>query len=134
MWLGDEVGSRFVDALAQKAREGVRVYAIFDALANLSQPESFKEFPEGINTLRFRSFDSPVSALNPRNLHRTHRKILSVDGRVAFAGGFNIGKLFTRWRGTHFRLRGAQVHELERAFIGFLNVLGFFKLCTTPKY
>ena len=60
MWLDDEVGSRFVDALARKAREGVSVYAIFDELANLSQPESFKEFPDGINTLRFRALNNPM--------------------------------------------------------------------------
>ena len=121
MWLDDEVGRRFVDTLARKAREGVRVYAIFDELANLSQPSSFKDFPDEIHTLRFRSFSGPADALNPRTLHRDHRKILAVDGRVAFAGGFNIGELFTRWRGTHFRLRGPQVHELERTFIGFWN-------------
>ncbi|MGF1471772.1 MAG: phosphatidylserine/phosphatidylglycerophosphate/cardiolipin synthase family protein [Rubrobacteraceae bacterium] len=125
MWLDDKVGTRFVDALASKAREGVKVYAIFDELANLSEPSSFKNFPEEIHTLRFRSFSGPagvpLGALNPRNLHRNHRKILSVDGRVAFAGGFNIGELFIRWRGTHFRIRGDQVHELERTFVGFWN-------------
>ncbi len=121
MWLDDEVGRRFVDALARKAREGVRVYAIFDELANLGQPSSFKDFPGGIETLRFRSFSGPKDALNPRALHRTHRKILAVDGRVAFGGGFNIGEPFTRWRGTHFRVRGAQVREIERSFVGFWN-------------
>ncbi len=121
IWQDDEVGRRFVDTLARKAREGVAVYTIFDELANLGQPSSFKDFPEEIHTLRFRSFSNPADALNPRTLHRTHRKILAVDGRVAFAGGFNIGEHFTRWRGTHFRLRGAQVHELERTFIGFWN-------------
>lgn len=121
MWLDDRVGRRFVDALARKAREGVRVYVVFDELANLGRPSSFKDFPDGINTLRFRSFSGPKDALNPRILHRTHRKILSVDGRVAFGGGFNIGELFTRWRDTHFRLRGAQVHEMERSFVGFWN-------------
>lgn len=135
MWLNDEVGTRFVDALARKAREGVNVYAIFDELANLSQPESFKEFPAGINTLRFRSFDNParvIGVFNLRNVHRTHRKILSVDGRVAFAGGFNIGELFTRWRGTHFRIRGEQVHELERTFAGFWNTHRSEKLPGIP--
>ena len=124
MWLDDEVGRRFVDALARRAQEDVEVYAIFDELANLSQPESFKEFPAGINTLRFRPPDNPakvIGLINPRNVHRTHRKILAVDGRVAFAGGFNIGELYTRWRGTHFRIRGEQVHELERTFVGFWN-------------
>lgn len=121
IWQNDEVGKSFVDALARKAREGVSVYAVFDELANLGQPSSFKDFPDEINTMRFRSFSGPLDALNPRSLHRDHRKILAVDGRVAFAGGFNIGELYTRWRGTHFRLRGPQVYEIERAFIGFWN-------------
>lgn len=121
IWQDDGVGRRFVDALARKAREGVRVYAVFDELANLGQSAEFKDFPAEIYTLRFRSFSGPLDAINPRGLHRDHRKILAVDGRVAFAGGFNIGELYTRWRGTHFRLRGAQVHDIERAFIGFWN-------------
>ena len=121
IWQADSVGRRFVDTLARKAREGVRVYAIFDALANLGQPASFKDFPEEINTLRFRSFSGPTDAANPRSLHRDHRKILSVDGRVSFVGGFNIGELYTRWRGTHLRIKGATVHEVERAFAGFWN-------------
>lgn len=121
IWQASDVGRRFVEALESKAREGVKVYAVFDALANLGQPESFKEFPEGINTLRFRSFSGPLSALNPRNLHRTHRRILSIDGRVAFIGGVNIGEIYTRWRGTHMRIRGEEVHEIERAFVGFWN-------------
>ena len=133
MWLDDGVGRRFVDALARKAREGVRVYAIFDELANLGQPSSFKDFPDEIETLRFRSFSGATDALNPRTLHRTHRKILAVDGRVAFGGGFNIGELFTRWRGTHFRLSGEQVHEMERSFVGFWNTHRPENLAAIPQ-
>lgn len=121
LWYADDVGRRFVEALARKAREGVRVYAIFDELANLGQPESFKKFPEEINLLRFREFSGPKDVVNPRSLHRDHRKILAVDGRVAFVGGFNIGELFRRWRGSHLRLRGGAVHDVERAFVGFWN-------------
>ena len=132
IWQAGDVGRRFVEALEGKVREGVKVYAVFDALANLGQPESFKEFPEGINTLRFRSFSGPLSALNPRNLHRDHRKILAVDGRVAFIGGFNIGEIYTRWRGTHMRIRGEEVHEIERAFVGFWNTHRTGKLPEIP--
>lgn len=121
IWQDDSVGSRFVDALVRKARKGVRVYAIFDELANLGQSASFKNFPEEINTLRFRSFSGPADVVNPRSLHRDHRKILSVDGRVAFIGGFNFGELYTRWRGTHLRVKGSTVHQIERAFVGFWN-------------
>lgn len=122
IWQADSVGRRFVDTLARKAREGVKVYAIFDELANLGQPASFKDFPEEIYTLRFRSFSGPSDVVNPRSLHRDHRKILSVDGRVSFVGGFNIGEIYTRWRGTHLRVKGATVHEVERAFVGFWNM------------
>ncbi len=121
IWQDDGWGNRFVDTLAEKAREGVAVYAVFDELANLGQPASFKRFPEGINLLRFRRFSSPASLLNPRSAHRDHRKLLAVDGRVAFVGGFNIGDLYTAWRDTHLRVRGEEAREVERAFVDFWN-------------
>jgi len=121
IWQDDGWGNRLVDALAKKAREGVGVYAVFDELANLGQPAHFRRFPEEIRHLRFRRISGPGGALNPRSAHRDHRKILAVDGRVAFVGGFNIGDLYTRWRGTHLRVRGAAAREMERAFADFWN-------------
>jgi cardiolipin synthase len=121
IWQADGWGRRFVDALARKAREGVEVYAVFDELANLGQPGSFKRFPREINALRFRRPRGVVGVVNPRTAHRDHRKILVVDGRVAFVGGWNIGDLYTRWRGTHLRLRGPEAREMERAFVDFWN-------------
>ncbi|HZC19427.1 MAG TPA: phosphatidylserine/phosphatidylglycerophosphate/cardiolipin synthase family protein, partial [Rubrobacteraceae bacterium] len=49
IWKGDELGQRFVSALTKKAREGVEVYVVFDGLANLFVPSSFKRFPEEIH-------------------------------------------------------------------------------------
>ncbi len=121
IWQDDGWGNRFVEALARKAREGVAVYAVFDELANLGQPKEFKRFPEEINLLRFRRVSGPLGAINPRSAHRDHRKLLTVDGRVAFVGGFNIGDLYTTWRDTHLRVRGDQAHEVERAFVNFWN-------------
>lgn len=121
VWAADEVGRSFVEALARKAREGVEVYAVFDGLANLGQPESFKQFPEEIYTLHFRPFSGAASFINPRNIFRDHRKFLAVDGRVAFVGGFNIGELYTRWRDTHLRLTGPAVREAEGVFVEFWN-------------
>ncbi len=117
---GDEIGHRFVDALARKAREGVRVCIAYDAVASSStSPELF---PEGIHVLPYRPFSGPASFLNPLNLVRSHRKTLAVDGRVAFLGGFNIGNVYrTRWRDTHLRIRGDLVREVEEAFAGFWN-------------
>jgi cardiolipin synthase len=121
IWQADGWGRRFVETLANKAREGVEVYAIFDELANAGQPGSFKRFPEEINLLRFRRPSGPLDALNPRSAHRDHRKLLAVDGRVAFVGGWNIGDLYTRWRGTHLRIEGPEAGEVERAFASLWN-------------
>jgi cardiolipin synthase len=121
IWQADVWGRRFVEALAKKAREGVEVYAIFDELASIGQPAEFKRFPEEINLLRFRGFSGPLSVVNPRTAHREHRKLLAVDGRVAFLGEFNIGELYTTWRGTHLRVRGEEARSVARASAVFWN-------------
>ena len=122
IWKGDEVGHRFVEALARKAREGVEVYVVFDGLANLLVSPSFKRFPEKIHRLHFRPLSGPAKILNPRNVFRFHRHVMSVDGKVAFLGGYNIGSLYEAgWRDTHVRVRGAAAREVDNAFVDFWN-------------
>jgi cardiolipin synthase A/B len=122
IWKGDEVGRRFVAALARKAREGVRVCVIFDGLANVVVPPSFKKFPEEIQTLHFRPLWGPEKLANPRNIFRYHRHLMSVDGRVAFLGGYNIGSLYAAgWRDTHVRIGGKEAREVENDFSDFWN-------------
>ncbi len=122
IWKNDEIGSRFVEALGRKAREGVEVYAAFDGVASL--PASSERFPEEVHALRFRpiSVRKPGSLFNPYNYVRSHRKMLAVDGRIAFLGGFNIGDVYrNRWRDTQVRVRGNLVSEVEETFAGFWN-------------
>ncbi len=122
IWKGDTVGRRFVEALARKAREGVRVCVIFDGLANVVVPPSFKRFPQEIETLHFRPLWGPANLANPRNVFRYHRHLMSVDGRVAFLGGYNIGSLYAAgWRDTHVRIRGEEAREAENDFVSFWN-------------
>jgi cardiolipin synthase A/B len=122
IWKGDEVGRRFVAALAKKAREGVQVCVIFDGLANVVVPPSFKRFPEEIHTLHFRPLWGPEKLADPRNVFRYHRHLMAVDGRVAFLGGYNIGSLYAAgWRDTHVRIRGAGAREVENDFVDFWN-------------
>jgi len=122
IWKGDEVGRRFVDALAKKAREGVRVCVIFDGLANVFVSSDFKDFPEEIHTLHFRPIWGPRKLVNPRNLFRYHRHIMSVDGRVGFVGGYNIGSLFADgWRDTQIRVEGPDAREVENDLVDFWN-------------
>lgn len=122
IWKGDEVGQRFVEALARRAREGVRVCVIFDGLANVVVPPSFKRFPPEIHMLHFRPLWGPEKLINPRNVFRYHRHIMSVDGRVAFLGGYNIGSLYAAgWRDTQLRIRGNEAREVENDFVDFWN-------------
>ncbi len=117
IWKGDELGQQFVAALDRKARAGVRVYVIFDWFANLVVSRSFKRFPSTINTLEFRPVAVLPDLVDPRSYTRDHRKLLVVDGRVAFIGGFNIGSLYAhRWRDTQLRIEGPEVSEIERSF------------------
>jgi cardiolipin synthase A/B len=122
IWKGDEVGKRFVEALAERAREGVEVCVIFDGLANVVVPPRFKRFPEEINTLHFRPLWGPEKLANPRNVFRYHKHLMSVDGRCAFLGGYNIGSLYADgWRDTHIRVRGLAAREVENDFVDFWN-------------
>ena len=122
IWKGDEVGRRFVEALARKASEGVEVYVIFDGLANVFVSPSFKRFPEEIHTLHFRPLWGPDKLADPRNVFRYHRHMMAVDGRVAFLGGYNIGSLYAAsWRDTQVRVRGPGAREVENDFVDFWN-------------
>jgi cardiolipin synthase len=120
----DATGQMFLDALVQKAREGVQVRLLYDAMG------SFRLHRWMLRPLRdaggqFSAF-LPLNLLQRRiqvNL-RNHRKILVVDGRVAFAGGLNIGDeylgknpRFGFWRDTHLRVEGPAVASLQRLFI-----------------
>lgn len=134
IWKGDSLGRRFVEALERKAREGVEVYVIFDGFANMVVPSKFKQFPEEIHTLHFRPLDNVSRLADPRTIFRDHRKILCVDGRVGFMGGYNIGALYAAgWRDTHLSIRGKEVNELENAFVDFWNTHRTHDLPNIPQ-
>ncbi|MFT3887410.1 MAG: phospholipase D-like domain-containing protein [Arachnia sp.] len=121
IWKGDEAGQRFVDALSRAADRGVEVYAVWDQFGNLVVPRSFfRAIPPTIHTFAYPALPKPWS------LHTwgfDHRKLMTVDGRVGFVGGYNIGSLYaTGWRDTHCRVVGPDVAELENAFIDFWNL------------
>jgi cardiolipin synthase len=109
----DEVGARFVSALAAKARSGVDVRLHLDAFG--AGQRDFDKFRRELERsgVRFRWF-RPFDLRHPlRYFQRNHRKLLVVDGRDAFLGGFNIRRLnsrrlhgASRQRDTHVRVQG----------------------------
>jgi cardiolipin synthase len=119
----DEAGQTFVNALIDKARQGVKVRLIYDAMGSHRLTSRF------LRPLREAGgVCEPFLPLNPwrRRMQinmRNHRKILVVDGRVAFSGGLNIGDeylgkvpRFGFWRDTSFRLEGPAVTDLQHVF------------------
>ncbi|KAF0242013.1 MAG: phospholipase family [Planctomycetota bacterium] len=121
----DATGLAFADALAAAASRGVKVKLLVDALG---AGGIFSKLGRTLRRRRLKaaSFD-PLGFAPSRLVHfnlRNHRKILVVDGRVAFSGGINISarhlmadlKHPGRCRDVHFRMRGPVVAQAMRAF------------------
>jgi len=120
IWKSDEIGATFKEALIRKAAEGVQVFVIFDAFANLVVPRQFKEFPPAIHVYRYRAWSKLWYIFDPRHLARDHRKLLIVDRNKAYIGGYNIGALYgAKWRDTHIRIAGEAAHNLYATFVDF---------------
>jgi cardiolipin synthase len=117
------MGTRFLDALTGRAAAGVEVRLLYDDVGSRGLA------PEALGPLR--RAGGTVVAFNPlvrfwprfAPRRRDHRKILVVDGRVAFTGGLNIGDEYARgiagdgWRDTHVRVEGPAVRDLEAVFL-----------------
>jgi cardiolipin synthase len=121
-WPGT-VGTTFANALAERARAGVATHLILDGLGSQKLDEELIERMRqaGVQVAKFR----PVRwyTLNRVN-HRTHRKLLVVDGRVGFTGGLGIADLYLghaqdrdHWRDGQFRAEGPVVGQLQAAFL-----------------
>ena len=123
IWKGDEVGERFKAALAAAADRGVEVYCIYDGFANLVVSPRFKMFPDNMKVLRYPVYAAGWRFFDLTRYGRDHRKILVVDDKEAYVGGYNIGSAYeTEWRDTHIRITGPGVSDLRRAFADFWNL------------
>ena len=120
-WSGD-IGQKFTDALAERARAGVKVNVTIDWGGSVKMEEAMLQKMEdaGVQVERYR----PLHWYNIGRLNnRTHRKILVIDGRVGFTGGVGIADQWMgnaedpdHWREEHFRIEGPAVAQLQAAF------------------
>ncbi len=123
IWKDDIVGQKFKLELQRAADRGVAVYVMYDGFANLVVPRHFKHFPPNIYVLRYPLFAWLRQPFSLSWYVRDHRKVLVVDGQVAFVGGYNIGARYaTEWRDTHLRIEGPDARELESVCINFWNM------------
>jgi cardiolipin synthase len=123
MFLSDAVGELFGQALAEAAERGVHVKVLYDAVGSWTSRRGFFESlrQRGVDIRPFKPF-SLARGLRWL-LSRDHRKILVVDGEVAFVGGVNIAAHWAPegqgagWRDDVLRIEGPAVHALERRFV-----------------
>jgi cardiolipin synthase len=119
----DHTGDRFKLALIERARAGVKVRLIYDAVGSFGLPDSWLDDLRrvGVEVIDF----NPISPWRARFRlsHRDHRKILVVDNAIAFTGGLNIANDYASvadgglgWHDMHCQVRGPIVLDLARLF------------------
>jgi cardiolipin synthase len=120
-WSGD-IGKALAEALAERARAGVKVSVLLDWVGSLKMENELIDLMKdaGAHVERYR----PLHWYNlGRMNNRTHRKLLVVDGRIGFTGGVGVAEQWTghaqdpdHWRDMHFRLEGPAVAQFQAAF------------------
>lgn len=123
----DETGTRLRDLLARRARDGIEVRVLCDAIGSLHLPSGFwlpLEEAGGRAAYFAPVHIAPRFRRRDRINFRNHRKNVVVDGRVGLTGGINIGREYLgldpeigAWRDSHIRLEGASVVGLQQTFV-----------------
>jgi cardiolipin synthase len=120
----DMLGRQLKEILTRKALEGVRVYVLYDEIGSHHLPRSYRrELAEaGVIILPFRTSRGLRNRFQIN--FRNHRKIVIVDGHVAYVGGLNVGDeymgrhpQFGPWRDTHVEIRGPVVQAIQFCFL-----------------
>lgn len=120
----DNIGSKIIDILLEKAKEGVEVRLLYDAVGSrlLTDKSILKLKKGGVKVGAF--FPSFMKIINFNLNYRNHRKIVIIDGKTGFIGGNNVGDeylgkdpRFGNWRDTHLKITGDSVMDLNIRFL-----------------
>ena len=121
-WSGD-IGREFTQALAERARSGVKVHVLLDWVGSAKMDDALLDTMRSAG-VQIHKFHPPHWSHLGRLNNRTHRKLLVVDGRIGFTGGVGIAPLWTgaaqdpeHWRDTHFRVVGPVVAQMQAVFL-----------------
>ena len=127
----DSIASLLFDILKEKRKEGVEVRAMFDGFGNDSNNQPLKKYH--LKALREDSIDiveySPIRFPWVNHIFgRDHRKIVVIDGQIAYTGGMNVADYYIKgteqvgeWRDMHCRIEGDVVNELQAIFMRIWN-------------
>jgi len=120
----DELGKRLLRLLTEKAKEGVSVRLLYDELGSRRVTPRFLKKLREAGGIAEAFFPSRFRLINFRLNYRNHRKLVIIDGRVGYLGGFNVGDeylgldpKFGYWRDTHLRVTGGAVQAMQTRFI-----------------
>jgi cardiolipin synthase len=118
-----EVGEAFTQAFEERARAGVKIHFLYDAIGSEKIDKRFLE--------RLEAAGVEIAAYNPVRWYtlaqmnnRTHRKLMVVDGRIGFTGGAGVQDQWAgdaedaeHWRDSHFRVEGPAAAQMQAAFM-----------------
>lgn len=127
----DSIANMLFDILAEKAKEGIEVRALFDGFGNTSNNRPLKT--KHINDIRSKGIE--IYEFNPVKFpyiddvfNRDHRKIVVIDGKVAYTGGMNVADYYINgtevvgeWHDMHCRIEGEEVNTLQAIFLRMWN-------------
>ncbi|GGO06148.1 major cardiolipin synthase ClsA [Saccharibacillus kuerlensis] len=124
IWQNDRLGRRMIDALTEKAKQGVEVRVLYDAWGSKKIGRRFlRDFREA-GGLAAPFFPSRIPFINFKMNYRNHRKLVIIDGGCGYIGGFNVGdeylgevKRFGYWRDTHLRIEGTALIQMHSIFL-----------------
>ena len=120
----DKIGRRFIDELTLKAKDGVEVRLLVDALGSRYITKSIlRDYLKAGGKIGY-FFKPKFIFLGLKLNYRNHRKIAIIDNKIAYTGGYNVAKeyvgekkKFGYWRDTHIRIEGGAVYDLNARFI-----------------
>lgn len=129
-WSG-AIGQEFADALAERSRQGVKVHVLLDWVGSAKVEQNLVDEMQAAG-VDIHKFHPPHWSHLGRLNNRTHRKLLVVDGRVAFTGGVGIAPQWSgnaqdpgHWRDTHFQIEGPVVAQMQSVFLdNWIKVTG----------
>lgn len=120
----DKLGRKIISILEKKVKEGVQVRFLVDSMGGYTLTKRFlKNFINNGGKFEI-FFPGILPHVNTRINYRNHRKIVIIDGKYGYTGGFNVGdeyisedKKIGYWRDTHIRIRGDAVNPLNDRFL-----------------
>lgn len=131
----DEIGRQFANLLLEQQARGVQVNLIYDSVGGFNTPKAFYErlVRAGVAVLEFNPLNPLLAKKSWMIYNRDHRKLLVVDGRIAFLGGVNISSVYSsgsvvkpsatteqsslKWRDTDLQIEGPVVAEFQKLFL-----------------